>query len=177
MCRPEARSHHPHACLSRGLVGGDGSPTGLVVPAMLPRGRGHEGLGRGRGTADRSLTVVICLTHAATHLESIELNRRTVPRAQVTLDEFPGTGDRTVISQGNCCRPSPPTRLLLRLPPPPVAPRAQLVVSALVLFDPATGCYHYFTLISDGACTPPSLFIRFLLVCPPGPPHADDCRH
>ena len=30
----------------------------------------------------------------------------TVPRAQVTLGEFPGTGDRTIISQGNCCRPS-----------------------------------------------------------------------
>ena len=48
---------------------------------------------------------------------------------------------------------SPPSRLLLRPPRPlyNVALRAQIVVSALVLFDPATGCYNFFTLTSDGA--------------------------
>ena len=50
----------------------------------------------------------------------------------------------------------------------PVAPRAQVVgvVSALVLFDPATGCHHFFTVTSDGAFHPA------IPVCPgsPGPP-------
>ena len=30
----------------------------------------------------------------------------------------------------------------------------QVVVSALILFDPATGCYHYFTVTRDGAFHP-----------------------
>ena len=50
-----------------------------------------------------------------------------MPRAQVTLGEFPGTGDCTVISQGNCCRPSRCTSRALVATPVDTWPKFRVV--------------------------------------------------
>jgi hypothetical protein len=50
-----------------------------------------------------------------------------VPRAQVTLGEFPGTGDCTVISQGNCCRPSRCTSRALAATPVETWPKFRVI--------------------------------------------------
>ena len=57
-------------------------------------------------------------------------------------------------------------------PPPPVAPCAQVVVSALILFNPATGCTHWFTVTSDGAFHPS---VRLYPVCPGIPSGVTAC--
>ena len=43
------------------------APNHLTAPAMLSRGRGHEGLGRVRSTLHRPQSVVLCRNPAAKH--------------------------------------------------------------------------------------------------------------